>query len=87
MISKDGVIAALTFQMANVNKPIASVATLVDDDYSVVFDKTGSFILNKKDGSIMRLRRERRVFVLDEHVGQDSAKSIAKLETPFIGRG
>ena len=46
-MSKEGVIAALTFQMAKVNKPLESVPKLIDDDYRVVFDKTGSFILIK----------------------------------------
>ena len=61
-MSKEGVIAALTFQIAKVNKPLASVAKRIDDSYRVVFDKTGSFMLNKKNGSIMRLRQERGVY-------------------------
>ena len=32
LMSKEGVIAALTFQMAKVNKPLASVAKLIDDE-------------------------------------------------------
>ena len=86
-MSKQGVIAALTFQMAKVNKPLASVAKLIDYDYRVVFDKTGSFILNKKDVSIMRLRRERGVFVLDAYESQDPPKSIAKRKPPVSRRG
>ena len=86
-MSKEGVIAALTFQMAKVDKPLASVAKLIDEYYKTVFDKTGSFILNKKDVSIMRLRRERGVFLLDAYVSQDPTKSITKPEPTFSGRG
>ena len=86
-MSKEGVTAALTFQISKVNKPLASVAKLIDDSYRVVFDKTGSFVLNKKDCSFMRLRREQGVFVLDAYVSQDPTKSIAKPEPPFSRRG
>ena len=82
-MSKEGVIAALTFKMAEVNKPLAPVAKLINDYHRLVFDKTGSFMLSKKDGSIMRLRRERGVFNPDAYVGQDPAKSIAKPEASF----
>ena len=48
LLSKEGVIAALTFQMAKVNKPLASVAKLIDDDDRAVFDKTGLFYIEQE---------------------------------------
>ena len=60
-----------TFQIAEVNKVLASVASLVDDSHRVVFDKdeaTGtdiSFITHKPTGKVVRMRRERNVWVID----------------------
>ena len=50
----------LVFQVAKVNKPLLSVG-----DMRVVFDKGGSYLYNKKTDDIVRIKRERGVFVLE----------------------
>ena len=71
-----------TFQIAEVNKVLASVSALVDTGNRVIFDRddeTGAdilFIVNKKSGESTKLRRERNVWVpdvwIEEEVPPDS---------------
>ena len=66
-----------TFQIAEVNKVLASVSSLVDSNHRVTFDrddKTGtdiSFILDKRTGMQTKMRRERNVWVVDAMVEED----------------
>ena len=71
---KDGKNHSWTFQVAEVNKVLASVSAMVDSGHRVVFDRddaTGtdlSFIINKKTGNSIRMRRDRNVWVIDAFV-------------------
>ena len=75
--TKDGEKISWVFQVAEVNKVLASVSHLVDAGHRVVFDQdeeTGkdvSFILNKKTGSVIKMRRERNVWVIDAFINED----------------
>ena len=66
------------FQVANVNKVLASVSYMVDSGHRVTFDKcetTGvdlSFIVNKKTGDTVKMRRDRNVWIIDAFVDNDS---------------
>ena len=65
------------FQIAEVNKALCAVSYLVDNDNRVTFDrdpKTGvdtSHVLNKKTGTITRLRRERNVWTIDAYIDEE----------------
>ena len=74
--TRDGVAAALMFQVAKVNKPLCLVSKLIDDDMRVVFDKTGSYLLDKKTGEIMRIKRERGVFLLEAFVTRNPSMTM-----------
>ena len=67
--TRDGFEGALMFQVASVNKPLASVSHLTDIGYCVVFNKHEgrdvSYLLHKETNTFWKLRRERGVFVLD----------------------
>ena len=60
-----------TFQVAEVNKVLAAVSSLVDTNHRVVFDRDEktkidvSFIIDKTTGTVTKLRRERNVWVVD----------------------
>ena len=75
--TKEGGKHSWTFQVANVNKVSASVSALVDSGHRVTFDKcdrTGvdlSFIVNKKSGESIRMKRERNVWTVDTYVDPD----------------
>ena len=78
---KDGVKHSWLFQVAEVNKVLASVSSMVDSGHRVVFDKdevTGmdlSFITCKKTGSSVKMKRERNVWIIDAFVdGSDFSR-------------
>ena len=66
-----------TFQIAEVNKVLAAVSSLVDNGHRVIFDRdeaTGldtSLIVNKTTGVSTKMRRERNVWVIDAWVEED----------------
>ena len=64
--------------MAAINKVLASVSSLVDCGYRVVFDKdldTGedlSFIIHKKTNDTIKMKRHRNIWTIDAFVNEDS---------------
>ena len=79
--SKEGHNHKWTFQIAEVNKVLAAVSDLVDTKHRVTFDqceRTGadiSFIVDKTTGQATKMRRERKVWVVDAWMDEDSAVS------------
>ena len=72
----------MCFQIAEVNKALAAVSSLVDRAYKVIFDKDFktradmSFMTNKITNITSRFRRDRNVWVLDAYVSiDDKAKN------------
>ena len=61
----EGHAAGMTFQVANVNKPLGSVKKICNKGHRVVFDNDGSYIENKRTGAIMMLTEESGVYTLD----------------------
>ena len=63
-----------TFQIAEVNKVLAAVSSLVDSNCRVVFDRDEktkadvSFIIDKHTGVSTKMRRERNIWVVDAWV-------------------
>ena len=68
VMTREGSWMELVFQVAKVNKPLLSVSKLIDSDMRVVFDKEGSYVYNKRTDDIVRIKRERGVFVLEVFV-------------------
>ena len=72
--TKDGTKHKWTFQVANVNKVLAAVSAMVDSGHRVTFEKdmiTGrdlSYIVNKTTGKVIKMRRDRNVWVIDTYV-------------------
>ena len=79
--TKDGTAHEWTFQVADVNKVLAAVSAMVDAGYRVTFDKdmkTGidiSFIYHKETGKVIKMRRDRNVWVIDTYVESDEPNS------------
>ena len=75
-----------TFQIAEVNKALAAVSTLVDDRHRVIFDQddvTGadcSFIIDKRTGQSTKMRRENNVWMVDAYVDEDISLDFARQE-------
>ena len=61
----------VTFQVAEVNKPLGSAAYVVDSAYRVVYDNnmaTGedmSYMIHKPSKTVYKFRRERNIWILD----------------------
>ncbi len=74
----EGLDKSFVFQIAEVNKALASISYLVDRDYKVTFNKdmkTGrdmSYMLHKPTQTVARFRRERNVWVLDALVDAEA---------------
>ena len=66
---------------------LASVSYLVDHNHRVIFDKdmdSGkdiSFIVNKKSGDSIKMRRDRNVWVIDAYITDDSEPGFMRQET------
>ena len=74
------------FQVAEVNKVLASVSYLVDGNHRVIFDKdekTGqdlSSIINKTTGEEVKMRRDNNVWVIDAYVDEDEDELFVRPE-------
>ena len=60
----------MVFQIAAINKPLVSVSKLVEAGYIVVFDENGSYIKHKTSGDLIKMRKERGVFVVDAYTAK-----------------
>ena len=65
VITAEGTKRRMKLQAAEVSRPLASVKRICEAGHTVVFDDTGSFILNKATGEINALREECGNYVLD----------------------
>ena len=76
----------MTFQIANVTKPLCSVSKICEKGHVVVFDESGSYIKHKKTGAIIPLMKKRGVYVMDAAImGQanwtyDNGQQLASAE-------
>ena len=64
----DGTWTELVFQLAGINKPLISVSKLIEAGYRVVFEEENSYIMHKKTRKIIKMTKERGVFVIDAYV-------------------
>ena len=82
--TEDGKKLNWTFQIAEVNKVLASVSYLVDHNHRVVFDQdadTGediSFITNKANGEAIKMRRDKNVWVIDAYLEEDAEQVFTR---------
>ena len=55
----------MTFRIADITKPLASVKRICDRDNGVVFDIDSSYIGHKASGHKTPMRHEKGVYLLD----------------------
>ena len=67
----DGVGTSWLFQVAAINKPLVSVVKLNEDGWRVVFDIDFSYLEHKQTGKVIKLRRERGVYIVDAYLEKD----------------
>ena len=72
--TREGSEGGLVFQVASVNKPLASVSHLTDIGYCIVFNRHQgrdvSYLLHKDTNTFWKLRRDRGVFVMDAFLSE-----------------
>ena len=82
--TEDGKRLNWTFQIAEVNKVLASVSYLVDNRHRVVFDQddeTGediSFLTDKASGDVIKMRRDKNVWVIDAYIEEDAEQDFTR---------
>ena len=82
-----------TFQVAEVNKALGAVSSLVDKGYKVIFEKdmsTGqdlSMMINKNTRVTSRFRRVRNVWVLDAFINSRGQANASRASLDFARRG
>ena len=82
--TEDGKKLNWTFQIAEVNKVLASVSYLVDNNHTVVFDQdeeTGediSFITDKTSGDVIKMRRHKNVWVIDAYIEEEAEQGFIR---------
>ena len=64
----NGTKCVMPFQVADVEKPLVSVARMTDAGNRVVFEKGGGYVESTQTGRRVRLQRDGNVFVLDMFV-------------------
>ena len=72
----DGTWCEWVFQVAGIHKPLVSVSKLIEAGYRVVFDEDNSYIIHKKSKQIIKMRKERGVFVVDAYVTRTNQSFI-----------
>ena len=72
-MTQDGTWCEWIFQVAGIHKPLVSVSKLIEAGYRVVFDEENSYIIHKRTKQIIKMRKERGVFVVDAYVTRASA--------------
>ena len=82
--TEDGEERKMTVQIADVRKPLASVAKICEQGNDVVFRKEGGEIINKKTGATTQMKREGDLYYLYLWVNHEKTK---KMKEGFQGQG
>ena len=61
----DGTWTELLFQIAAINNPLVSVSKLNEAGYKVVLHENNSYIMHTKTKKVIKMKKEKRVFVID----------------------
>jgi hypothetical protein len=61
--TREGILAKITFQAAEVRKPLAVVSRIIAKVNTVVFSSSGSYITNDKTGAKIKLNEENGTYV------------------------
>ena len=79
MLTAEGQLRSMAFQVAKVKKPLASVSKICANGFKVVFDDDGSYLEHKSTGARTAIVKKRGVYVLEawlmpEESNQDSTR-------------
>ena len=72
----------LIFQVAKVNKMLASVAGFCDADNEVIFRKNGGIIRSLKNGDITPFRRHGNIYLMDAYIPNPDCQHDMEVDPP-----
>ena len=75
MRTKEGNDTEVTYQIADISRPLNSVGRICDQGNFVVFESTGGFIVNRSSGARTRFEREDALYMLDTWVPRPTVGS------------
>ena len=70
MVTEDGLPAPMTVQVADVKRPLTSVARLCDRGNRVIFDAKGGAVQTQRTGVVTKIRRDGGIYMLDMWLDQ-----------------
>ena len=76
LITREETFRGMTFQAAQVSKPLGSVKRICAAGHRVVFDEDGSYIENKTTGEIHMLREDNGNYMLDMWVVPQTTECV-----------
>ena len=65
LVTQEGSLRSMTFQAAPVDRALGSVKRMCKSGHRVVFDESGSYVMNKNTGEINWMREENGNYMLD----------------------
>ena len=74
----------LTFQVAKVNKMLASVAGFCDANNEVMFRKHGGIIRNLDTGKITPFRRHGNIYLMDAYIPNPDHQQEMEVDSPEV---
>ena len=77
LVTDTGDLIKMTFQITDVNKPLASVGRITSKKNKVVLDDEDSYILHKPTGKKIKLYKKKNVFVMKVRIANLTVKSRA----------
>ena len=80
MIMREGTPRGMLIRAAPLSKPLASVKKICQAGHTVVFDESGSYVVNKASGEVNWLREDDGNYMLDAWVPpmDSSAESVPR---------
>ena len=74
-ITEDGRAVGVTYQIADISRPLNSVGRICDKGNAVVFTKEGGYVMNLWSGERTRFSREEGVYILKTWVPRTALPS------------
>ena len=78
---------ALTFQVAKVPRPLASLMKLIKHGNRVVLDEEGSYLMHKATGTVTPIREKRGVFIMHARIKKNMKAKSKISPTGFARQG
>ena len=78
-----GVAKRITFQVADVHKPLLSITACADMGFDCFLGKDGGSLRNRESGEVIPLERKDTLYTMKMWIRQDPAVNIS---SPFVGQ-